>query len=107
MYVTVLSLVPANMSLLGSGVLADVNWSIVSPTSSEWRDWETEVRSEGRCSCEDATRGGVVQIKLKMCQGLRATSSHKALRRGKEKMSSRALGRSVALLTPWFQISGL
>ena len=44
--------------------------------------------------------------KVKMCQGLRATCSHQALRRGKEKIS-RALGGSVALLTPWFQISGL
>lgn len=95
-----------NMSLFGSGVLADANWSRVSSKSSEWRDLETEVHSEERYSLEDATRGGVVRLKVKMCRGLLATSSHKALRRGKEKISSRALGGSVALLTPWFQISG-
>lgn len=63
MYINILSLVPANMSLFGSGVLASVNWRRVSPKSGEWRDLETEVRSEGRCPHEDAARGGVVCLK--------------------------------------------
>lgn len=53
MYVNILSLAPANMSLFGTGV----------PKPGEWRDLETEVRSEGRCPREDAARGGVVCLK--------------------------------------------